>query len=173
MKAQGIAGEYLQQQNKKTDNKLALLRMWLDSDWTPYAGSDTDICDFDNVLFRSANGGYGSLTLSLPNSDGTIDILTSNTYSQSCSYNIKTGRNKTCFFVCTTYDNTIVREGNLLVLYSKNLENGKISRSVVGKKREEWVKRSPLYHAIKRCYDTQNLSRCVPLELLNTPANQS
>ena len=126
VRAQGVTSEYLQQQNKENNNKLALLRMWLDSDWTPFAGSDTTICDFDNVLFRSANGGYGSLSLSYPNGDGTINILTSHTYSQSCSYNIKSGINKTCFFVCITYNNTITREGDFLVLYSKNLENGNI-----------------------------------------------
>ena len=171
LKAQGVSNEYHQQQNQALNNKLALLRIWLDSDWTPYGGNEGDMCRFTNVLYRSANGGYSSLTLLFPGDNGSLDIWTSHHFMQTCSYNVKVGTTKECFFgSCTTYMNTVVREGDFLILYSKNQATGKITRTVVGRKREDWVKKHPTYLAIRRCYETQNLDRCVPEEYM--PRNQ-
>lgn len=171
LKAQGVSSEYQQQLNQTLNGKLALLKIWLDSDWTPYGGNRGDMCNFANVLYRSANGGYSSLTLHFPDGDGSLDIWTSQHFMQTCSYNVKVGAEKRCFFgSCTMFVNTVIREGDFLVLYSKNQATGNIARAVVGRKRENWVKNHPTYLAIRRCYETQNLNRCVPEKYM--PRNQ-
>lgn len=171
LNAQGVSNEYQQQLNQSLSNKLALLRIWLDSDWTPYGGNEGDMCRFTNVLYRSANGGYSSLTLLFPDGNGSLDIWTSHHFMQTCSYNVKVGAEKRCFFgSCTMLMNTVLREGDFLVLYSKNQATGIITRAVAGRKREDWVKKHPTYLAIRRCYETQNLDRCVPEEYM--PRNQ-